>query len=292
MSFREEFAEIIRPSEPLAPFTHLKLGGPAEMFVQPQTPEEAGRVVARCNEEKLPLRVLGNGCNLLVPDEGVKGVVMRLSAPAFTEINAAGKRVGCGSGAALSALISHAARHNLGGIETLVGIPGTVGGALRCNAGDRNGEIGSFVARVEVLNGRGEREFRERDDLHFADHRSDLDEPVILRAEFELEPEGADAIHKRMLRAWIQRKALQPFSFQSAARLFRDPRGSSAATLIDQANLVGTRVGGAELSDRNSNYVVAQPKASARDILRLIELVKAKVRESSGVELERELILW
>jgi UDP-N-acetylmuramate dehydrogenase len=292
MSFREEFAEILRSDEPLAPFTHLKLGGPAHLFVQPRTPDEAGRVVARCTAEKLPLRVLGNGCNLLVPDEGVKGVVMRLSAPAFTDINVTGKRVGSGSGAALSSLISHAARHSLGGIETLVGIPGTVGGALRCNSGDRSGEIGSFVNRVEVLNSRGEREVRERDELHFADHRFDLDDPVILRAEFELESDAADAIVKRMQRAWIQRRATQPYSFQTAARLFRDPRGSSASTLIDQSGLGGTRVGGAELSDRNSNYVVAQPKTTARDVLRLIELVKAKVLESSGVELEREIILW
>src|SRR5437764_318310 len=122
----DEFAEVIKRHEPLAPYTYLKLGGPAEMLVQPRSLDELSRVVRRCSELRLPLRVLGSGCNLLVRDEGVPGVVLRLNEPAFTGITVEGKRVRAGTGASVSALISQAARHGLGGLETLVAIPATV----------------------------------------------------------------------------------------------------------------------------------------------------------------------
>src|SRR5262249_9724789 len=153
--------------------------------------------------------------------------------------------------------------------------PGTVGGALRCNAGDRSEEIGPFVRQVEVLDRNGNLQVRERDELRFAHRWSNLDDPVILAAEFELEADQPDALIKRMRKAWIQRKASQPLSFQAAGRIFKNPRGLSAAALITQAGLAGTRVGGAELSDRDANFIVALPGATARDVLRLIDLVRS-----------------
>src|SRR5262245_2932663 len=140
-----EFADIVKARESLAPYTFLKVGGPAEVLAQPRSVDELAALVRRCFEKNLPLRVLGGGCNVIVRDEGVKGVVLRLAAPAFQQVSVQGQRVRAGSGAALSALISHAASHGLAGLETLVGTPGTVGGALRHNAGDRAGEIGQFV---------------------------------------------------------------------------------------------------------------------------------------------------
>src|SRR4051794_26725349 len=202
-----EFEEIIKRNEPLAPYTYLKLGGPAEMLIQPRSREELSAVVRRCYQERIPLRVLGSGCNLLVRDEGVPGAVLRLSEPAFTQVTVDGKRVRAGTGAAVSALISAATRHDLAGLETLVGIPGTVGGALRTNAGNRTGAISQFVRLVEVLDSRGGIEVRERDELQFGEHASNLDDPVLLAVEFALEPDAPDAILKRMRKAWIQRKA-------------------------------------------------------------------------------------
>jgi UDP-N-acetylmuramate dehydrogenase len=292
MAALADFADIVKPNEPLAPYTHLKLGGPAELLVQPRSREELSAVVRRCSQEKIPLRVLGNGCNLLVRDEGVRGAVLRLSEPAFTNVTIEGKRVRAGTGAAMSALISHAARHGLAGLETLVGIPGSVGGALRCNAGDRAGDVGQFVRLVEVLDSGGHVQVRERDELRFGDHASNLDDPVLLMAEFDLETDSADAIVKRMRKAWILRKATQPFSFQAASRLFKNPRGLSAAALIDQAGLARTRVGGAEISERDPNYVIVHPGASSRDVLRLIDLVKSRVEERFSVELELEMTVW
>jgi UDP-N-acetylmuramate dehydrogenase len=291
-SHLEDLAAFVKFHEPLAPYTHLKLGGPADALAQPRSREELCAVVRRCSERRLPVRVLGGGCNVLVPDEGVRGVVLRLSAPAFTEVSVAGKRVRAGSGAPLSALISQASRHALAGLEALVGTPGTVGGALRHNAGDRGGDIGQHVRLVELVDAAGTPHARERDELRFAYRSSNLDDGVILAAELELEPDSPDDIVKRMRRAWIQRKGHQPFSFQAAARIFQNPRGLSADALVEQAGLTGTKVGGAEVSERHANFIIAHPGATARDVLRLIDLIRSRVQERFHVELELELSVW
>jgi UDP-N-acetylmuramate dehydrogenase len=288
----EPYEAILRRNEPLAPYTLLRLGGPAEILAQPRSREELAGFVEACYRARLSLRVLGSGCNLLVRDEGVRGVVLRLSEPAFTQVTVDGQLVRAATGASVSALISAAARHGLAGVETLVGIPGTVGGALRINAGDRTGDIGQFVRQVEVMNLRGEVQVRERDELRFREHNSNLDDPVLLGATFALERDSADAIVKRMLKAWILRKSVHPLAYQAAGRVFRDPRGLSASGLIEQAGLARTRVGGAEVSDRDANYIVVHPGATSRDVLRLMDLIESKVRELSHVELERELTVW
>jgi UDP-N-acetylmuramate dehydrogenase len=167
-----------------------------------------------------------------------------------------------------------------------------VGGALRTNAGDRSGDIGQFVLQVEVLDSRGIPQVRDRDELHFADHASNLDDPVLLSCEFGLETDTADAIVKRMRKAWIVRKASQPLSFQAAGRIFKNPRGLSAAALIEQAGLARTRVGGAEVSDRDPNCFVVNPGAASRDVLRLMDLVRSRVHERFNVELERNITIW
>ena len=217
---------------------------------------------------------------------------MRLTEPAFTQIRVEGSRVWAGTGVAVSALISQAAQHELAGLETLVGIPGSVGGALRCNAGDRSGDISQFVRQVEVLDSAGEVQVRERDELRFAYHWSNLDDPVLLSAQFQLEPDSPDAIVKRLRRTWIQRKARQPLSFQPATRAFKDPRGFNAAALIEQAELVRTRVGGAEVSERDANYIVVHPGATTEDVLRLLDLIRNRVKERFSVDLELEVVVW
>jgi UDP-N-acetylmuramate dehydrogenase len=292
MTLAEAFPDIVRTGEALAPYTLLRLGGPAEFFAQPRSVDELAAVMKSCAERKLPVRILGIGSSLLVGDDGVKGVVLRLGGPAFGKIEVDGRRVRAAGGAALSALISEATRNSLAGLETLVGIPATVGGALRVNAGDRSGEIGSYVRRVEVLDGQHRAVWREHDELKFSENTSNLDDPVILGAEFELDADKPDAIVKRMRKAWIMRQASQPYSFEASARMFRDPRGLTAASLIEKADLGKTKVGKAGLSERNANYAVAAAGATARDVLRLLDLVRTKVKEHSGVTLEQELTVW
>ena len=139
---------------------------------------------------------------------------------------------------------------------------------------------------------RGNVEVREREELSFTPGSSNLDDPVILAAQFELDNDDPDAIVKRMRKAWIQRKASQPLSFQAAGRIFKNPRGLNAAALIEQTGLARTRVGGAEVSDRDANYILVHPGSASRDVLRLIDLIRSRVQERFNVELERELTVW
>ncbi len=292
MSLADLFPAITKRNEPLAPHTHLKIGGPAEFLLQPRSVEELRAVLATCQTQKLPVRMLGGGFNLLAQDDPIPGAVVRLTAPAFTTIEWDGKRITAGGGGQLFDLIAFSVRKGLAGLETLVGIRGTVGGSVRCNVGDRNGEIGLAVQRVTVLTDAGTVQVRTRDELTFTEHQSDLDEPVILTVEFELDRDDPAAVLKRMRKAWILRKGAEPFSFQHSARLFHNPAGKSAATLIDRAGLTKARVGGAELSERNANYVVAHPGTTAADILQLVDHVRDRVKERTGVSLERELHIW
>jgi UDP-N-acetylmuramate dehydrogenase len=272
--------------------TVFKIGGPAEVLARPRTVPEAAAFVRRCTQRQLPLRVLGGGGNLLVRDEGVRGVVLHLAAAAFTEVASTVNRVRAGAGATLAAVIAQAARSGLAGLETLVGIPGTLGGALRHNSSDRSVEIGQFVSKIDVLDAAGTLHTRERGELRFTYGACNLDDPVFLAAELELESDQAEAISKRMRKSWIQRKAAQPFSFQAAGRIFKNPAGLSAAALIEQAALVGTKVGGAQVSDREANYIVAEPGTSARDVLRLIELMRSRVQDRFHLDLELEISVW
>jgi UDP-N-acetylmuramate dehydrogenase len=292
MAFRDEFAGITQAGQPLGPLTHLRIGGPAEFLVTPRNRDELARVVAACAAEGIPLRVLGVGTNLLVRDEGARGVVVRLTAPAFSQVTVTGKTVKAGGGATLFALISAATTAGLAGFETLVGIDATVGGALRFNAGDRSGEIADHLLRVEVIDRSGRPAVRERADIRFGEHESDLDDPVVFGVEFALESDEPDAIVKRMRRAWINRKADQPLSHQAAVRVFRNPHGQTAAHLIERAGLVGSRVGAAQVSDRNANYIVAQPGTTAADVIALADKMRAVVRAQHGVALEQELKVW
>ncbi|MBI3468579.1 MAG: UDP-N-acetylmuramate dehydrogenase [Planctomycetes bacterium] len=292
MLFLKDYPDIVTRDEPLAPHTYFGLGGPAELVVRPRTMEELVAVVRRCKEEQQPLRVLGGGCNLLVRDEGVRGVVVHLEGPEFCGIRVQGSRVQAGAAALLSNAISQSVREGLAGLETLVGIPGSIGGALCMNAGGRAGDIGQFVCRATVMDAEGRVSERSRDEMSFAYRESSLDEPLILGGEFELEPGDPQEIVQRLRKLWIIKKTQQPLSSQSAGCIFKNPRELSAGMLLDQAGLKGTRVGGAEVSDRHANFIIAHEGATAQDVLRLIDLVRGKVAERFGIELELEIHIW
>jgi UDP-N-acetylmuramate dehydrogenase len=288
----DEFSEVLLRNEPLAPYTWLKVGGPAQFFLTPRSVDELVRIVRICDEQQIPVHVLGGGANLLVRDEGVGGAVIRLSEPAFAQVTVQGTRLRAGCGVLLSNVISEAVRHGLAGMESLAGIPGTIGGALHGNAGGRHGDIGSLVRQVTVLNVRGELLVRKEDELVFAYRESSLDELLILDAEFELQPDNPDNIAQRLRQIWITKKTRQPLSSQSAGCVFKNPRGQSAGELIEQAGLKGTRLGGAEVSDRHANFIVTHPGATSNDVLRLMDLIRSKVSEQFGVHLETELRIW
>jgi UDP-N-acetylmuramate dehydrogenase len=292
MAFLSGFEHIACEGEPLAPYTWFRLGGLAEFFAEPTSIEELQALVEHCHGQDVPVRLLGGGSNLLVRDQGVPGMVIHLAAPAFSQISVDGERLSAGAGTKLGHAISTAVREGLAGLEHLVGIPGTIGGALRGNAGTENHDIGQWTSQARVLTRKGEILEHQRDDLHFAYRYSSLDELVILEAVFALDREDRTELTKRMQTLWIVKKSKQPSSDQNMGRIFRNPAGVRAAELIEQAGLKGTAVGGATISEQHANFIVTGTGAASDDVLQLIELVQLQVRERLGVELETDIEIW
>ncbi len=289
----DDFRAIIKADEPLAPLTWFRIGGPAAFLARPEDVEELTALLRRARDEDVPVRIFGGGSNVLIHDEGFAGLVVHLESPVFSDVKIEGNRVEAGAAVPLTALISQTARAGLAGLEVLTGIPGTVGGALRGNSGGRQGAIGNHVRRATVLDVADTIQVRERDELTFGYRSSNLDEPVILSAEFELEPEEPESVVRRMRRVWIIKKENQPYGHQSSGCIFKNPTPEiSAGALIEGAGLKGLRVGGAEVSDRHANFIVAQPRALAADVLTLIDMIRRRVADQSGYELDLQINIW
>jgi UDP-N-acetylmuramate dehydrogenase len=292
MSVLTGFEKIVRQEELLAMHTWFQIGGPAQYMAEPHNADELIALVERCREESVAVRMLGSGSNILVRDKGVQGMVIRLIEPAFAEIKVAGQTITAGGGARLGQVVTTAAREGLAGLETLVAIPGTLGGALHGNAGTHGGDVGQWTTQATVISYAGEVVTRERDEMAFGYRQSSLDEPVILQARLQLEADDPQEVSKRLQKHWIIRKASQPMGHQCAGCVFKNPRGVSAGELIEQAGLKGTRIGGAVVSDRHANFVVAEPDCTSSDVLRLIDVIRDQVRDRLDVELELELEIW
>jgi UDP-N-acetylmuramate dehydrogenase len=284
--------DCIRANEPLAERTWFKLGGHAQFFAEPGTLEELQSIVTRCRDEGMHVRLLGGGSNVLVRDEGVSGMVISLANPTFTKIQIDGRRATVSGGANLANAITVTVGAGLAGLESLVGIPGTVGGALHGNAGSHGGDIGQWACAATVMTRSGEVIQRDGGDLVFAYRQSSLDELAILDAQFELEEEDPIEVTKRMQKAWIVKKANLPMAHENTGCIFKNPRGMSAGMLIDQCGLKGEHVGGVEVSQRHANFFVAKPGATAKDVLQLIDVIRNRVAERMGVELGTEIEIW
>ncbi|TWT96107.1 UDP-N-acetylenolpyruvoylglucosamine reductase MurB [Botrimarina colliarenosi] len=283
---------IFVPSAALADRTWLRVGGPADWLVRPTNVDELGTVIGRCRDASAPTRVLGGGSNVLVRDEGVRGAVLQLDHEAFGGVRIEGTRAIVGGGASLAAVINETVRAGLAGLDTLVGIPGTVGAALHHNAGGRGGDIGQWVVEATVMTRTAETITRSRDEMVFGYRQSSLDELAILEVVFELDPADPSELTKRMQKQWIVSKAAQPLSHERRGQVFLNPRGMSAGMLIDQAGLKGSSVGGATVSDKHANFFVAAEGATAADLLKLIDLVRSRIDERMGIELELAIEIW
>ncbi|MEX2544227.1 MAG: UDP-N-acetylmuramate dehydrogenase [Phycisphaeraceae bacterium] len=282
---------------PLAPLTWYKLGGRAAVLARPTSTTQLAALAARCHERGVALYVLGGGANLLVRDEGVPGVVVQLNDPAFTGLHVDGNRLRVGAGHDLFKLVLATARAGLAGLEVLAGIPGTVGGALRMNAGGAFGDIGACVRRVGVMSAAGRAEQRSRDELIFAYRASNIAAPLILDAEFELEEEDPQQLARRVKEIFFYKKTSQPMDAASAGCAFKNPPrdvadGAGAGQLIDRAGLKGYRHGQAQVSPVHANFIAADPGATAGDVLAVIDHVQRVVAERFGVTLEREVVVW
>ncbi|MCA9120169.1 MAG: UDP-N-acetylmuramate dehydrogenase [Planctomycetaceae bacterium] len=286
------FEHIVREQEPLAPYTWLRVGGPAQYFAEPTSVDELVDLVKHCAENEVHVRVLGSGSSLLVREAGVSGLVVHLAAAAFSQISAEGNTVTAGGGAKLSHVISTAVREGLAGLEPLAGVPGTVGGALHDNADANGTDIGQWTSKATMLTRTGAIVEQQGDQLRFAYRDSSLDELAILSAEFTLEKADAEVLTKRMQKFWIVKQSSQPTANENPACAFKDVGGMNAATLIEQAGCKGAAVGSAAVSQRDSRFIVANPGATSDDVLKLIEKIQAAVHEQLGVELETQVRIW
>jgi UDP-N-acetylmuramate dehydrogenase len=292
MSIFSGLEDIVEQDHPLAAHTWYCLGGPAEYFVRPKDVEQLQEVVRRCNENHLPIHVLGFGSNLLVSDEGVRGAVIKLEGDTFGRTEFGREELTAWAGAELSKLVLTCVEKGLSGVEPLTGIPGSVGGAVKMNAGGSFGDIGTVVESVTLMDIHGNVFEKRKPELIF-DYRSvNIRARFILNAQMKLTPGNSERIMRTVKESWIYKKNSQPLNTRNCGCVFKNPSGTSAGALIDRAGLKGLQVGGAVVSDKHANFIVATDGCTSRDIMRLIEAIQQRVREQFDVELEPELEIW
>lgn len=284
--------EIVTENEPLAPHTWYKIGGPARYYLRPRNVEELQEAARRCVENDIPIYVLGLGANLLVADFGVDGAVFRLDEEHWRRVRFDGPRVDVGAGVDMQKLVLRTVRQGLAGIECLAGIPGTIGGGVRMNAGGKYGDIGAVITRVQVMDQTGVLFERTKDDLVFDYRATNIAARFILGATMELEEDDPDRIMKKTKEIWMFKRNTQPLNTKNSGCVFKNPRGLSAGALIDQAGLKGMKVGGAEVSDKHANFIIAHSGCKADDILKLIKIIREKVFDKFEVHLESEVQIW
>ena len=288
----EEFGEILQHEAPLAPLTWLRVGGPAQYLLTPRSESELLEVLHTCRSQSLPVHILGSGSNLLVRDAGVRGAVVKVTEPVLAEVTIHETQVTAGGGTLLSRLVTEAARAGLGGVEHLVGIPGTVGGAVVGNSGGRQGDIGQLVQSIRVLTQDGQIAERHGDELSFAYRRSGIQDVLVLSVTLQLQRDDSEELTRRMRKNWIMKRSTQPLADQSAGCIFRNPRGLSAGALIEQCGLKNAAVGKARVSERHANFIVTEPGATATDVEQLIERIRSTVAQKYSVDLELEIRVW
>jgi UDP-N-acetylmuramate dehydrogenase len=264
----------------------MRVGGPAAAYVEIRDPRYLVAALGLCDAEGIAWTILGLGSNVLVRDEGFPGLVIRLAGD-FTKVTVDGTRVRAGGAVPIVALCREAAKHGLGGIEALVGIPGTVGGAVRMNAGT-DVEIGDVIDTVEVVVA-GEK-LQRMTRPEFAYRRSTLDRrAVVCAAEMVLQPADPREVQAELRRRIDRRNATQPLELPNSGSIFRNPPGDYAARLIETAGCKGRRIGNAQVSEKHANFIVNRGSATCADVLALIDDVRRAVREKHGIELELEV---
>ena len=289
LAARVSSATVIRRDEPLAKRTTLRVGGPADYYVEPADEKDLASVLRFCGEQEMPFFMLGRGSNLLIRDGGFRGVVICLASPVFSRIEITGEKMRCGAGAKLKNVAVEARRNGLTGVEFLEGIPGSVGGALRMNAGAMGGQTFDAVESVRVMDLEGNiRELPPQEMGVTYRSSTTLKKHIALGAVFKGKASSREEIEKRMKSYSEKRWESQPAA-PSAGCIFKNPAAIPAGKLMDELGLKGTRVGGAVVSAEHGNFIINDGKATARDVLDLIEILKAKAKAARGIELQTEV---
>lgn len=286
-----EFDGMTLLDEPMSRHTTYRIGGPAQCFVRADSVLAMKEVSKVCRDNALPLYIIGKGSNILASDEGVRGIVVVLGRD-FRNFSVDGETqtVVSGSGVLLSAIVQEALRNSLEGMEFAVGTPGSIGGAIKMNAGTATDWIGSRVGSVVSINDEGVLLRRNGKDVEWG-YRTTSFPPneAILECELVLKTGDSTMIKAKMEASLNKRRRSQPLDLPSCGSVFRNPEGCSAAKMIDELGLKGQTHGGAQISEKHANFIVNIGGAKASDVLYLIDMVRAKVKEAYGKELSTEV---
>ncbi|MBQ4523899.1 MAG: UDP-N-acetylmuramate dehydrogenase [Lachnospiraceae bacterium] len=283
--------DSIRYNEPMSKHTTFRIGGNAAVMVFPKTVEEISALLKWKEENQVPFVTVGNGSNLLVSDKGFDGVVMKLQSN-FNEIKMEPDgKITAQAGCSLYKLALFARQHGLSGLEFAGGIPGTVGGAVRMNAGAYDGEMSQVIEQVVALDGNGNRKVFSKEECRFGYRRSIIkeEEYYVVEAVFQLAKGEHDAIKEKQEGFDRLRRQKQPLEFPSAGSTFKRPQGYFAGKLIQDAGLRGYQVGGAAVSEKHCGFVINKEKATAKEVMQVIQDVQSEVQKQFGVTLEMEV---
>jgi len=283
---------FVQQNVPLARFTWYRIGGPARWFVRPGNIEDLQEAARRCAEANIRTYVLGFGANILVSDAGIDAAVFRFDSDFWRRCEFGENKVEVGSGMDMQKLLLRTIRQGRSGVECLAGIPGTIGGGIRMNAGGKFGDIGSVVQSVQVMDSYGNLYERHKDDLVFDYRTTNISAPFILGATLDLEEEEPERILRKTKEIWMYKRNTQPLNTKNAGCIFKNPRGLSAGALIDQAGMKGMRIGGAEVSAKHANFIIAHPGCTADDVMTMIKLIREKVFDRNQIHLESEVQIW
>lgn len=289
----EEIREIVKGkillNEPLAKYSTFKIGGPADIYIEPRNVDELLNLLRYLKEKEIDFVILGNGSNVLISDEGFRGAVINLeSGLNFIKVEA--EFVVVGAGVKLARFVDFCIENGFRGVEMLAGIPGTLGGAIIMNAGAYSGEISDYLVDVDVI-----RDFNlvrlKKDECGFGYRTSKLANDVVVQARFKFPPGDIEEMKKIRREILIKRNLSQPVNFPNAGSIFKNPPGDYAGRLIEHAGLKGVQIGDAQISEKHANFIINKGNAKAKDVLELINLAQSKVYEKFGVKLELEIRL-
>lgn len=271
-------------------YTTFKIGGPAKFFFEPEDSSDLRLLLKSVTA--IPIFVLGRGSNILVSDKGVNGIVLRLSSAYFKKLSLKNDYLEVASGVSLNRLIGYAQDHGLGGLEFLAGIPGTLGGAVMMNAGVPLKNIGDLVENVTVIDYNGNIKILDKKNIKFGYRKTNLSNYIILSAGLRTVKKNKQEIRDGIDRYLVFRSQTQDLSKPSVGCIFKNPKRDSAGRLIDLCGLKGKRMGDACISQRHANFILNLKNARARDVLRLMELVKGEVRDRFNITLRPEIKIW
>jgi len=275
--------------EAMAKHTSYRIGGPANAYITPRDKDDLSQILQFANQHGIATYFVGSGSNLLVADEGIDGLVITLGK-SLKRLEITGATVFAESGVMLGKMVKECIGRNLSGVESMIGVPGTLGGALVMNAGAFGGEISNYLKHVTVMEMDGQEKQYQPGDISFSYRHSTFpDDEIVISAEFELIQSDKDTVQEKRAVASGGRKATQPLKFRSAGSVFKNPKEGAAGYYIDQAGLKGTKVGDAEISPIHANFFVNHGKAKASDVVALIRLARETVHDKFGIMLDLEV---